>query len=268
LGGGSSFSEVRIGVREREGFEPRTDQPGWLANAALAVFATPFLRPEEAGVRLEQFKAVSASFAASDHFPVGRANRFVHAITTHSIDRRIMLRENWVQWFLGQFYPPLLRIQNPLRIVEGGAGDCSERVAVLQWIARQSKCPTRIVGLGGHVVLEVFAKGKWVAADPDYGITFSTDVKTLTHGGAKYVTWQLQRSGVGEPTIENYLSILQSSEDNISMGVNEPLSPRLKVLEEWCEIARVSLPWFFFGMFLIVPLAWPSQRSALADSKR
>ena len=88
--------------------------------SSLAVFATPFLRPEEAGVRLEQFKAVAASFAANDHFPVGRANRFVHAITTHSIDRRIMLRENWVQWFLGQFYPPLLRIQNPLRIVEGG----------------------------------------------------------------------------------------------------------------------------------------------------
>lgn len=224
--------------------------------STVAVVGAPFFRPDKADARLEHFKAVAASFADQENFQVARANRFVHAITTHSVDRRILLRENWVQWFLGQFYRPLLRSQDPLRIVEGGAGDCSERVAVLQWIARQAKCPTRIVGLGGHVVLEVFAKGKWVAADPDYGVTFSTDVQTLTHGGSKYVASQLQRVGVDEATIENYLGILQSSGDNISMGVNEPLSPRLKVVEDWCEIARVSLPWFFLGLLLIVPLAW------------
>jgi hypothetical protein len=114
------------------------------------------------------------------------------------------------------------------------------------------------------VVLEVFSKGKWVAADPDYGVTFSTDVQTLTNGGAKYVAWQLQRAGVDAPTIENYLSILQSAGDNVSMGLNEPLSPRLKVLEDWCEIARVAFPWFFFGLLLVVPMAWPGERRVQA----
>ncbi|MFN7735487.1 MAG: hypothetical protein ACK5O8_05170 [Pirellula sp.] len=232
--------------------------------SSLAVVATPLFRPDEAEARVEQFKAVATSFAGQDDFQVSRANRFVHSITTHSVDRKVMLRENWVQWCLGHVYPPLLRSQNALRIVEGGIGDCSERVAVLQWIARQSQCPTRIVGLGGHVVLEVFSKGKWVAADPDYGVTFSTDVQTLTHGGAKYVAWQLQRAGVDAPTIENYLSILQSAGDNVSMGLNEPLSPRLKVLEDWCEIARVAFPWFFFGLLLVVPMAWPGERRVQA----
>jgi len=239
---------------------------GLAIGSLIAVVVAPFFRPEDAETRLEQFRAVSASFAAQNDFPVGRANRFVHAITAHSVDRQIMIQENWVQWCLGQFYRPLLRSQNPVRIIEGGAGDCSERVAVLQWIARQAKCPTRIVGLGGHVVLEVFARGKWVTADPDYGITFSTDVQTLTRGGSKYVSWQLQRAGVDESSIENYLSILQSGEDNVAMEVNEPLSPRLKVLEDWCEVARVSLPWFFSGLLLSISLGWPSGPRAPANS--
>lgn len=237
---------------------------GMAIGSSIAIVLAPFLKSDESVARLEQFKTVATSFADQDNFQVTRANRFVHAITTHSVDRQIAIEENWVQWFLGQFYRPLLRSQNPFRIVEGGNGDCSERVAVLQWIARQAKCPTRIVGLGGHVVLEVFVKGKWVAADPDYGITFSTDVRTLSQGGAKYVSWQLQRARVDAPAIENYLSILQSSDDNILMGVNEPLSPRLKVLEDWCEITRLSLPWFFVGLLLVLALAWPSERRVQA----
>lgn len=202
--------------------------------------------------RVGLLHAVSEQLAEQSPYSVSRGCHLVHSMTEHGIDRRISWGENWVQALLGHFYPAMLRTQNPERIVAGRIGDCSERVAVLQMVYRQARLPTRIVGLGGHVVLEVKANGKWYTADPDYDLIFGADVRTLESGSGKWLQAMMQRRGYDRQRIDRYMEILRTPEDNIQMAINQPLSPRLKVVEDVCGVLLFSIPlllWGILGVF-------------------
>lgn len=244
----------------------RIDSLRWGAMVALLLLAClatagamlpRWLESPENRERVVACHAVADLLAEQPAYSVSRACSYVHGITTHSIDRRIGWTENWVQAFAGKAYPPLLRTQSSEKIVLGRKGDCSERVAVLQMVFRRARLPTRVVGLGGHVVLEVRANGKWYTADPDYGVTFGTDVSHLEKGPGKWVRYQLRTAGCGDEAIDGYIQILHSSVDNVAMGINQPLSPRLKVVEDICDGLLVAIPILLWGLFAVLWASFP-----------
>lgn len=201
--------------------------------------------------RRDKLLSFAEDFQSAKRYPVFRACRLVHAMTEHRVDRRLAIWENWIQWTLGQFYPPLLRTQNAGRILERGQGDCSERVAVLQSLVRQSRLNTRIVGLGGHVVLEVQANGKWYTADPDYGVVHRGTVDELAAASYDHLEAPLLRTGTQPQVIDRYVFLFQSVEDNIAMRLNAPLSPRLHWVEEFSFFIVIALPctlWILCGL--------------------
>jgi hypothetical protein len=209
--------------------------------------------------RVNAYREMASILAAQPAYSVSRACSFVHATTKHSVERRITWHENWVQASLGLLYPPMVRTQSPERIIARQHADCSERVAALQRMFRQARLPTRIVGLGGHVVLEVKANGKWYTTDPDYGVTYGVGVAQLETGTGQGVHRLLQRVGCSDPVIDRYLEILHSTSDNVVMGINQPLSPRLALLEGACGWLLVAIPLILWVGLAVLWVAVPSR---------
>jgi hypothetical protein len=160
-------------------------------------------------------------------------NQLVRLWVEHSEGLRIGPEINWVQWLLGTIYPPAARSQLAARILASGSGDCSERAAVLQALLSQRGIPSRLVGLGGHVVLETpTVDGGWMVLDPDYGVEFPGTVAELSKGERDgEIRDALASAGFEETPIRLYREILYSPQDNQAMDWNEPLSPRLFWLE-------------------------------------
>lgn len=218
---------------------------------------TPWYSQSQAGLaRKASIRSFAEDFESSEYYPIYRACRLVHALTVHSVDRRIGIEENWLQWSMGQFYPPLLRTQDADRILEQGKGDCAERVAVLQALVHRSHLETRIVGLGGHVVLEIRANRTWYTVDPDYGIVYVGTVEELSTSRNAYLAKPLIRTGAPPDTIDRYVSLLKSVDDNISMPRNSPISPRLYWIERISFFLVYALPcalWILCGLLWLSP---------------
>jgi hypothetical protein len=227
------------------------------AAASIGVAAPWLFESQEGALRRSTLRSFAEDFHGARRYPVYRACRLVHSMTEHRIDRRIDPTENWVQWTLGQFYPPLLRTRDPDRILEKGYGDCSERVVVLRTLAMRSGLPSRIVGLGGHVVLEIFANGKWFTADPDYGVVYVGTVEELARCDPDYLANPLLDAGYPKHQIDAYIQILQSNDDNIAMPIDSPISPRLYWLEEMSGFVLLAMPcilWLLNGFLWFHPM--------------
>lgn len=178
-----------------------------------------------------------------DFFDLRAATLWVHSQTTHSSGRRIGLSENWMQCVLGMVYEPLSHTQNAIRLMRGGATDCSERCQILKTFCESAGLRCRFAGLEGHVVLEVRWRGRWHTADPDYGVVFATSVTELASPKfASLVIDRLSERGYTQSTVREYLAILQSTENNRVLPEGTDLSPRLMWIERFCNWAAWLLP--------------------------
>jgi hypothetical protein len=79
-------------------------------------------------------------------------------------------------------------------------------------------------------------------ADPDYGILAYGIVEQVAADADRQVVAPLKGAGYSQEIINQYLEILQSSEDNVRMPMNSPISPRLHWIEEMTRILLVALP--------------------------
>lgn len=214
--------------------------------AILAIISTLFLLTQTLlgdannQKRLSLFESyaipdVASSGISNTESILIKTNDFVHHNTTHDVTRQIHPSENWIQWIAGQFYSPLLRTQNPKLLAAVGRGDCSERAAILQWLLHRNGISSRFVGLGGHVVLEAKADGKLWTLDPDYGLVFPIGVQPLSESASTPLQICLIQAGVDPQRTRNYEAILTSTQDNVYLPWNTPISPRLRAFEELCD---------------------------------
>jgi hypothetical protein len=198
--------------------------------------------------RLVDYQTVKHLPPASVQQNIRSLTAYVHGLTEHSSGRDLAIWENWTQWLVGQFYSPMLRTQNPRWIVSGGKGDCSERAAVLQDLLGCHGIESRFVGLGGHVVLEAQTEtGTWVL-DPDYGISMDLGIDQLLRQAPGHVAAKLVGHGMTGTSSIEYEQLIRTEKDNIQLDWNAPLSPRLKRLEDYYEIAFWLVPavsWLF-----------------------
>ncbi|MFN9384408.1 MAG: hypothetical protein ACK565_13070 [Pirellulaceae bacterium] len=184
-------------------------------------------------------------------------NQLVHLWVEHSEGLRVGPEINWVQWLLGTLYPPAARSQLAARILASGEGDCSERSAVLQAILSRRGIASRLVGLGGHVVLETQpVDGGGLVLDPDYGVEFPGTVSELSGGQRDdEIRSALASAGFAESQIQLYREILYSQQDNQAIDWNRPLSPRLFWME-WMTQGVVQVACCGVILFLIGTIRW------------
>lgn len=196
-------------------------------------------------------------------FDLHDATRRVCEGTVHSNNRRIGLTENWLQWILGECYEPLSKTQDSRRLILGGFANCSERAQILKTIAEKAGYPCRFVGLEGHVVLEVQTQRAWQVADPDYGVVFPARLVDLEGAdGPQLMRRLLANSGYDEASIERYVEMVHSTNDNVVLPIGSPLSPRLYVIERCCD----WLVWFLPAACLSLAL-FSLRRSATRHAR-
>jgi hypothetical protein len=128
---------------------------------------------------------------------------------------------------------------------------------VLQAILLRRGIASRLVGLGGHVVLETQPfDGRSLVLDPDYGVEFPGTVAKLSAGQRdEEVRSTLASAGASESQIQLYREILYSLQDNQAMDWNEPLSPRLFWLERMAQ-GVVQVACCGMILFLIGTIRW------------
>lgn len=171
------------------------------------------------------------------------ATQRVYLGTRHTSGRHVHWSENWLHFLLGKIYRPFARTQSVTRLVAGREGDCSERAAILKAIAEAGGYPCRFVGLGGHVVLEVQVDDRWWTSDPDYGVVYPFAAEHLSDSSREAtVRSTLAIHAYPADTVNRYVEILQSTQNNVVLPVGMPLSPRLFVLEQVCSWLAWLLP--------------------------
>ena len=176
-------------------------------------------------------------------FDLTEATGRIYQGTTHSVERRIAFSENWLHWTLGLLYAPLTRTQDTKHLLRVGLTDCSERSQILKTLAERAGHDCRFVGLGGHVVVEVKTSAGWQVADPDYGVAYPVGIAALQdETSTPLVVQSLSAAGYPPPTIERYLAIVQSADDNVVLPLGSPLSPRLHRVEQACSWLAIVIP--------------------------
>jgi hypothetical protein len=228
--------------------------------ASLHLFLGTFLLTMTWGSHLQRNQSLFKDNPLADYrfqlqagkpFDLQEATEKIFLGTQHESVRRITFHENWVQWLAGFAYEPLQRTQNTDLLIDGQIAECSERSQILKTLAEECGYPCRFVGLGGHVVVEVAMEHDWCVADPEFGLTFSSNAYTLSQKSQQaLIEVALSSRGVSDEQIENYLRILQSEEDNTTLTIGEPLSPRLKLAEEVCMWLSWLLPMACYGAAL------------------
>lgn len=166
----------------------------------------------------------------------------------HSEYRSVQIYENWLFWLMGRFSDSFIRTQNPRRLAAGQHALCGEVAILLNSIMEAGNHNTRLVYLGGHVVSEVETRTGWQIADPDYGVTYKADLKTLEGPrGPEIMREALSAAGYGEKKIDNYVSIFKSAADNIYAETSRYLNPRINILEVITDYLKWIIPLIFLA---------------------
>lgn len=181
----------------------------------------------------------------SEDFNLEKMNNLIFESIQHSDKREILFFENWSQWILSKIYNPLKKTQDAILIVDSGMGICSEVVTVMKKIALTNNLNSRIIGLNGHVLIEVYIDDKWYLADPDYGFIFDSSyeqILSLDNVQIKsLISKKLSSRGFNDKFTDTYFNIFTSIDDNIILSEGEFLSHRLYFL----EMTLKSFNWFF-----------------------
>lgn len=214
---------------------------GLIMTGATLVNLPAFQTTNPTTLGLRQYAEAIA--AGVEPFELSVANNWVHTGIIHHEPRLISPGENWLQAILGGIYAPIKNTQDTNRLLAGGIANCSERAQILKTIAESADCQCRFVGLEGHVVLEVNSGGRWQVADPDYGVVFASDMNVLVMPEQKpLITAALSAAGYTQHAIDQYLCILQSTEDNQVLPIGSAISPRLYQLEQSCKYLIWVIP--------------------------
>ena len=181
----------------------------------------------------------------SEDFNLEKMNNLIFESIQHSDKREILFFENWSQWILSKIYNPLKKTQDAILIVDSGMGICSEVATVMKKIALTNNLNSRIIGLNGHVLIEVYIDDKWYLADPDYGFIFDSSyeqILSLDNVQIKsLISKKLSSRGFNDKFTDTYFNIFTSIDDNIILSEGEFLSHRLYFL----EMTLKSFNWFF-----------------------
>ena len=88
----------------------------------------------------------------------------------------------------------------------------------------------------GHVVTEALTDSGWRVFDPDYGVFFNASLNELESEPYKYIPEILRQHNYSENTIQTYIDIVKTKENNVTSSPGRKLSHRLW----WVELTADS----------------------------
>ncbi len=120
--------------------------------------------------------------------------------------------ENYILWFFSK-YLGYYEWRSTEKAVRLGGGFCSQHAIIFNNILMCQGMKSRILGLSGHVLNEVFLDGKWQVYDPTFGIPFGMSLKELESDHEK--VYQIYKE-FGRPDAEarHWQKIFASDYDN------------------------------------------------------
>lgn len=96
---------------------------------------------------------------------------------------RVPIWENYLLWFYSFVAPKLYykyEYFNYRKALERGVGFCSQQAMIETFILNTMGIPAKMVNLNDeHVVLQARVGGKWLLADPDFGVVIPYDIAAL-----------------------------------------------------------------------------------------
>ncbi len=134
------------------------------------------------------WKDIRRRSGETDEQYVRRLNGVVSQAMAHTWDDRftdkyhfrVPIWENYILYFMSYAMPgPFLKYEfaDYKKALERGVGLCSQHTLVLTEILREKGIGAQVIALDGHVVARVeIEKGRWIIADPDYGVIIPHDI--------------------------------------------------------------------------------------------
>ncbi len=135
--------------------------------------------------------------------------------------------ENYILWAIAE-YQGGYEWSDTKKAVRMGGGYCSQHAIILNNILSEQDFNTRILGLNGHVLNEVFLEGKWRVFDPDFNVTFDLSIKELEAN--PHIVFEKYKA-IGRPDKEarHWQEVFASADNNwhyrnsISYGIKKTL---------------------------------------------
>ncbi len=108
--------------------------------------------------------------------------------------------ENYILWArvkrLGYF-----QWVNTHKAIRAGGGLCGQQAFVVNNMLRYQGIVSRILGINGHILNEVFVDGRWRVVDPDYNVVFDHSLREL-EDHPELVTKQYLGVGLSPPVVD------------------------------------------------------------------
>jgi len=156
--------------------------------------------------------------------------------------------ENWILWVYSQ-YMGKYEWTDTKKAVRLGGGFCSQQAIVFNNILREQKIESRILGLNGHVLNEVFIDGKWRVYDPDFNVIFEESLKELEDNFNK--VYRAYRIAGRTHDESKYLEkVFASHEDNWHFST----SKHYDIKKYFIETVSIYLIWVVPTMLIVVGL--------------
>lgn len=191
------------------------------------------LTQEENTIIIKNKKSRSVSFQMriNNLFPLDSTIIYNHV---KSISREDKIDADIAAWkfminntFHSNPYTPNVWQHSPVVFLNSiGGGYCDDQSSVLAKIWRYLGYESRVINLGGHVVSEVYNKGKWSMMDADcktvYGDSLGhiLSVDEIAHKGKAVYNYPVKLSEISSeyqeesPFLNKYIKFFTSTEDN------------------------------------------------------
>lgn len=156
--------------------------------------------------------------------------------------------ENWILWMGGTLKDKkFLRSYNPDLLWKKGGGFCSQAALIFAAKGQGLGLKTRLIGLTGHVVAEVYLPDKgWRVVDPDMGIFWDNSIDSFgIHPSEEEIKHKLLARGFSEELSQKFASIYTSQENNFYKQY--PPSPDRILLEELSNWLKWVIPFVLIG---------------------
>ncbi|MCH8313605.1 MAG: transglutaminase domain-containing protein [Nitrospinae bacterium] len=164
---------------------------------------------------------------------------FIHTPSEY----RIKAGDNWIMWLGGTLFDRrYFKSQDPDFLWKKGGGFCSQAAIIFVAKGKELGLKTRLIGLKGHVVAEVYLPDKgWRMVDPDMGIFWDHDLDSFgVNPSEEQVKSELLARGHSEKISRHFSRIYVSQENN---SRNEyPTAPNRFFLEKVCNWLKWLIP--------------------------
>jgi hypothetical protein len=120
--------------------------------------------------------------------------------------------ENYILWARAKSrgYFQWINTHKAIRL---GGGLCAQQAFILNNILKYQGIESRILGISGHVLNEVYVGGKWLVADPDYNIVFNYSLREI-EDNPELIGKSYLNVGLNEIQINEIKGFFASKDDN------------------------------------------------------